>query len=1287
MYRIVTTRGAQLRRPALTLAIALVLSAATFGVAGTPAARASTDPATCPTTTSNPFPIAESFQYSSLGCPDEWVLGGNAALTQLSGNYWMELTSAGNNQEGYVYNTIPFSPQHGLDLTFQYASYDGTGADGMTFFLMNGAVGSTYTYSNATPGTTTGATFSPGPVGGSLGYADCPSAGTDGLTGAFLGIGFDDYGNFANNYCDLETSLSSYQGTGGAGLAPDYITVRDGVNSASTTTGAVDEPNGTNYYQDLISVKAADPANPSAVLSNTSASAPITVNVSLVPGTSTTCSAASGGDQAAPCDLLSVYDTYADGGIQTVLENYGINTANIPSTLKFGWVSSTGGSDNIHAVENTTVALPADLTTTVTPDPTVVDSGGNVAYTATVTNNGTNPVNEDSLVASDLTGDLSNVSWTCSASGGAVCPDASGTGLPDFTSDSTSTIPVGGSLSFAISGTTSATSTQQLQFTATPQGDTTQSVSGDNTATATTEIGPAVLTAPVATLSDAGASVAQGTYSGDAADQTISDAWYGSTNGTTWTAISGCAATTSCADSNYASDGYEYLRVTESATNDTDSRYTVSQVSNTVSNAATATLSNEPPAVSASASSALAFSSTEAGATYQYSLDGGTWQPNTGNAGLSLLANGSHTIEVQAVYGGLVSTATPTSYTWVVDTTTPSDTVGCQTAQGGGVNADGWFTATPTCTVTGADSVSGSGIASVSYTVYGPGSTTTVYATGTTTNADSIAVSIPESGTYTLDTVVVNDAGTQSTTSQTIKVDSGTVAAPAVTAPAAGSYQDSSYPAFGGTGTPGDTVTVDVDGMAVCTATVSGSGSWSCTSTAAISNGTHEVTATQTDADGKTSIASAARQFYVDTQTVSSGSASGVSAGSGSTASTNSGGSGSTTYVSTTTPTFTGTGTPGDTVTVYVDGQAVGTATVGSGGTWSVTSDVPLSDGQHVLTITETDRYGKVSAPSAPLSFVVAPAAPAAPVAAAQPDATTTASGAAFRFADATAGVGYRYSLDGGSWVAGGAAYSLHGLRPGVHSLAVEAVTPAGVVSGETVITWTVYAKHGARGMPTRTRVLANAKMTASARHGVDVEVSLNAGSIHRAVVLLYHDGRLIGRTTRVERSMGHTHLYVRVLLNAYGRRLLLRSGATGVGIQVRNEIQPFAFRALSSRFGARLYMPYATLAVTVHFATASAALTAADRRELDQHVAGLKRVRDILVAGNTDSVGARGYNYGLGLERARTVVAYLRARGVDAHLATVSHGLSEPVASNDTAAGRALNRSATVAVTYYDVA
>lgn len=63
-------------------------------------------------------------------------------------------------------------------------------------------------------------------------------------------------------------------------------------------------------------------------------------------------------------------------------------------------------------------------------------------------------------------------------------------------------------------------------------------------------------------------------------------------------------------------------------------------------------------------------------------------------------------------------------------------------------------------------------------------------------------------------------------------------------------------------------------------------------------------------------------------------------------------------------------------------------------------------------------------------------------------------------------------------------------------------------------------------------------------------------------------------------------------------------------------------------------------------------------------------------VAGHTDSTGSDGYNQALSERRASTVAQYLESRGViDLRLIRAGMGEGYPVASNDNAEGRQLNR------------
>jgi outer membrane protein OmpA-like peptidoglycan-associated protein len=65
-----------------------------------------------------------------------------------------------------------------------------------------------------------------------------------------------------------------------------------------------------------------------------------------------------------------------------------------------------------------------------------------------------------------------------------------------------------------------------------------------------------------------------------------------------------------------------------------------------------------------------------------------------------------------------------------------------------------------------------------------------------------------------------------------------------------------------------------------------------------------------------------------------------------------------------------------------------------------------------------------------------------------------------------------------------------------------------------------------------------------------------------------------------------------------------------------------------------------------------------------------------IRVTGHTDSTGSADYNYGLSDRRAQSVGNYLASRGIDQNrVITQGVGPDQPIASNDTDAGRAQNR------------
>ncbi|MFN8625806.1 MAG: TonB-dependent receptor [Candidatus Binatia bacterium] len=98
----------------------------------------------------------------------------------------------------------------------------------------------------------------------------------------------------------------------------------------------------------------------------------------------------------------------------------------------------------------------------------------------------------------------------------------------------------------------------------------------------------------------------------------------------------------------------------------------------------------------------------------------------------------------------------------------------------------------------------------------------------------------------------------------------------------------------------------------------------------------------------------------------------------------------------------------------------------------------------------------------------------------------------------------------------------------------------------------------------------------------------------------------------------------------------------------------------------------------SVHFDFDKATLKADAKPILDEAVQVLKQEGsvDIIVEGHTDSVGTDQYNLGLSRRRAETVRTYLVDHGIaKSRITAEGMGEAKPVASNDTADGRAQNR------------
>jgi outer membrane protein OmpA-like peptidoglycan-associated protein len=97
-----------------------------------------------------------------------------------------------------------------------------------------------------------------------------------------------------------------------------------------------------------------------------------------------------------------------------------------------------------------------------------------------------------------------------------------------------------------------------------------------------------------------------------------------------------------------------------------------------------------------------------------------------------------------------------------------------------------------------------------------------------------------------------------------------------------------------------------------------------------------------------------------------------------------------------------------------------------------------------------------------------------------------------------------------------------------------------------------------------------------------------------------------------------------------------------------------------------------------------SSALRSGARQDLQEFATSMKDYpeTEILVVGHTDSKGSADYNQDLSERRAGSAADYLINQGISAdRLRTEGRGETEPVATNDTEAGRQQNRRVEVAI------
>lgn len=288
--------------------------------------------------------------FTGVSAPG-WTLLGDAVLTggdtDAIGQGWLQLTNNDYSKGGSAIYDTPFSSDKGIQISFQYATHDSLpnssiGADGFSFYLIDGATASPTS----------------GPPGGALGYSADLDNGMKGVTNGYVGIGFDEFGNFTKSRfggCTITCTLNSM---------PQTVAIR---GPGTDITGY----NLLKYVQ-------LSALNPPHGIDGVTRSNPRSVRITFL-------------------DLKISVDIDFGNGFENIIDAFDLKAAGMPAppaTFKMGLSGSTGGITNFHEVRNLTVggamtsATVLDTPTSALGTPiTVSGTGQPVTFTATVTPN------------------------------------------------------------------------------------------------------------------------------------------------------------------------------------------------------------------------------------------------------------------------------------------------------------------------------------------------------------------------------------------------------------------------------------------------------------------------------------------------------------------------------------------------------------------------------------------------------------------------------------------------------------------------------------------------------------------------------------------------------------------------------------------------------------------------------------------------------------------------------------------------------------------------------------
>lgn len=245
--------------------------------------------------------FTDSFDRASLGT-DNWAVtsrNGSFGVPRTVGNRMRLTDNTGNVATGATLQRLLPATGNFVQVQFKYYAYNGNGADGVAVIFSDASI-----------------TPQPGGYGGSLGYAQLN--GTSGFAGGWLGIALDEYGNFSN---PTETRI------GGPGLRQDSVSIR---GSGS----------GTSNYRYLAGTAAN--LNPGVDVSGATPGPGHIYRITL--------------DSRTTGSTLVSVERNTGSGFSTLIAPFNamanVNQTALPSDFFVSLTGSTGGSNNIHELDD-----------------------------------------------------------------------------------------------------------------------------------------------------------------------------------------------------------------------------------------------------------------------------------------------------------------------------------------------------------------------------------------------------------------------------------------------------------------------------------------------------------------------------------------------------------------------------------------------------------------------------------------------------------------------------------------------------------------------------------------------------------------------------------------------------------------------------------------------------------------------------------------------------------------------------------------------------------------------